>query len=87
MKIILLDAATVSNGDIDFSIFNALGEVVSYPLTKPCEIVERLTDADAVLINKVVLTESVLKQLPKLKYIGLFATGYNNIDLECATRP
>ncbi len=85
MKIILLDAATVSNNDIDFSVFNNLGEVISYPLTKPEEVVSRLQDADAVLINKIVLDRPVLEQLPNLKYIGLFATGYNNVDIDYAS--
>lgn len=85
MKIILLDASTVSYNDIDFSVFNDFGEVVIYDLTSPEQVVPRLLDADAVLINKIVLNRAVLEQLPKLKYIGLFATGYNNVDLECAT--
>ena len=84
MKIILTETDTISNNDIDLSVFRDFGTVTAYPLTKPEEVVPRLREADAVLINKVVLNREVLQQLPRLKYIGLFATGYNNVDLTCA---
>ncbi|MBQ7288779.1 MAG: D-2-hydroxyacid dehydrogenase [Clostridia bacterium] len=84
MKIILTETDTVSNHDIDLSVFKELGEVTAYGLTRPEEVVPRLQEADAVLINKVVLDRKVLQQLPQLKYIGLFATGYNNVDIACA---
>lgn len=84
MKIILTETDTISNGDIDLSVFNDFGEVAAYPLTGPDEVIPRLREAEAVLINKVVLNRTVLEQLPKLAYIGLFATGYNNVDLNCA---
>ena len=84
MKIILTETDTISNNDIDFSALQDLGEVTTYPLTPPEEVVPRLRDADAALINKVVLNREVLCQLPRLKYIGLFATGYNNVDIPCA---
>lgn len=84
MKTVLLDALTISNGDIDFNVFRDFGEIVCYDLTTPDEIVPRLKDADAVLINKVELTADILSQLPSLKYVGIFATGYNNVDVKYA---
>lgn len=84
MKIILTETETISNNDIDFSALQDLGEVTAYPLTPPEDVVSRLREADAALINKVVLNREVLCQLPRLKYIGLFATGYNNVDIPCA---
>ena len=83
MKIVILDAATlVIDTDIDFSIFDEHGEVIIYQATKNNEIKERIKDADVVLCNKTLMTKENLEGAQKLKYIGLFATGYNNIDLE-----
>ena len=81
MKIVLTDAQTVTNGDIDLSVFEKYGEVVIYPLTSREETAERIADADVVLLNKTVMDEEVLSQAKNLKYIGIFATGYNMIDL------
>ena len=81
MKIVLTDAQTVTNGDLDLSVFEKYGEVVRYNLTTHEEAKERLRDADAVLLNKTVMDAEVLSCAPKLKYIGIFATGYNMIDL------
>lgn len=55
-----------------------------YERTAPDQIVARTADADAVIVNKVVLSADTLRQLPHLKYIGLFATGYNNVDIHQA---
>ncbi len=81
MKIVMTDCQTITKGDLDLSAFDALGEVVIYNLTPKDKIHERIKDADAVICNKTVLNESNLKDT-KVKYIGLFATGYNNIDTE-----
>ena len=84
MKIVITDWKTVTDGDLSLDSLQAIGEVTAYPLTKPEEIVERIRDADVVLCNKTPLTAEVLKDAPHLKYIGLFATGYNNIDVKGA---
>ncbi len=80
MKIVILDAQTITKGDISLSSLSNLGEVVVYNLTKYEEIDQRIADADAVICNKTVLDSYSLRNAKKLKYIGLFATGYNNID-------
>ena len=72
MKIVLTDAQTVTNGDIDLSVFEKYGEVVIYPLTSREETAERIADADVVLLNKTVMDEEVLSQAKNLKYIGGF---------------
>ena len=83
MKIGILDAATLTiNNDIDFSIFDRFGEVKIYDFTKDEEIPERIKDADVILCNKSSMSEKDLSGAKNLKYIGLFATGYNNVDLE-----
>ncbi|MCQ2431176.1 MAG: D-2-hydroxyacid dehydrogenase [Clostridia bacterium] len=85
MKIVLTDAQTVTNGDLDLTVFEKYtgdDELVIYPLSDKEETKARLADADAVIINKTVLDAEVLACAPKLKYIGIFATGYNMIDLD-----
>ena len=83
MNIVILDEETLSlNNDIDFSVFDQYGSVKIYGSTGENKIVERISDADVVLCNKTPLFEKTLCKATKLKYIGLFATGYNNVDLE-----
>ena len=82
MKIAILEAKTVSKGDISFEEIYKLGEVTEYPLTPTDRIISNIGDAEAVLCNKTPFTADVLRACPKLKYIGLCATGYNNVDIE-----
>ena len=82
MKIVITDSRTVTHGDIDLSVFQELGEVRSYERTYEDQLKERIKDADVILCNKVPLHAKVLNTAKNLKYIGLFATGYNNVDLE-----
>ena len=86
MKIVILEAATVSKNDVSFEEIYRLGEVREYPLTPVDKIVEYVGDAEAVLCNKTPFTAEVFEACPNLKYIGLCATGYNNIDVAAATR-
>ena len=82
MKIVILDAQTITKGDISLKPLEQFGEVVTYNLTKHEDIAQRIKDADAVICNKTVLDSSNMKDAENLKYIGLFATGYNNIDVD-----
>ena len=82
MKIVILDRATLGF-DIDMSVFEALGEVKSYDITKPNETIQRLQDADIVITNKVVISKEVMDN-SNLKLICISATGTNNVDLEYA---
>lgn len=82
MKIVILEAGTVSRGDVSFDGLYSLGGVTEYRLTPTDKIVENVGDAEAVLCNKTPFTADVLRACPNLKYIGLCATGYNNIDLK-----
>ena len=85
MKIVLTDCDTVAaNNDIDLSLFKEFGEVVYYPETTPELTVERIKDADIVIVNKTVIGETEMKGAKNLKLIALFATGYNNIDVKYA---
>ena len=85
MNIVILDANTLTlDNDIDFSVFNQYGDVTIYQSSTDEEVGERIKDAEVVLCNKTVLNADKLSKAPNLKYIGLFATGYNNIDVQAA---
>ena len=86
MNIVILDGYTLNPGDQNWAPVNALGKVTVYDRSSPDQIIERAIDADAVLVNKVILNESVLSQLPKLRYIGVCATGYNNININSTNK-
>ena len=84
MRIVVADAATVVGHGVDLAFLKEFGEVIEYDLTSEEEIVPRLQGADAVLCNKVPITAEVMAACPTLRYVGLFATGYNNIDVAYA---
>lgn len=84
-KVVILDYATLlQNNDISLECFEKFFEVRKYPLTPDEKAIERIGDAEIVLCNKVKITREVMEKCPNIEYIGLFATGYNNIDTECA---
>ena len=83
MRIAVLDGKQLN--DLDWTKLNALGEIVRYDSTAPELVVERAQGAECVLVNKVKMTKEVMDQLPALRYIGVLATGYDNIDLTAAS--
>jgi len=82
MKIAVLDGAQLA--DLDWDNMEALGEVVRYDSTAPEQVTERAQGAQAVLVNKVKMTREIMENLPQLRYIGVLATGYDNVDLAAA---
>ena len=84
MKIVILDGYTANPGDLSWEQLKELGELTVYDRTKAHETVARAADADIILTNKVVLGQAEISQLPRLKYIGVLATGYNVIDIKAA---
>jgi glycerate dehydrogenase len=85
MNIVFLDAYTLNPlNDLDISILHTLGNVTLYDRTSPEQIIERVKDAEIILTNKCSLNAQTISQLPKLKYIGVTATGFNIIDIEAA---
>lgn len=84
MKLVILDGYTVNPGDLSWEKLEELGEIQVFDRTPPELIVERSKDAEIILTNKCVFSKEVLQQLPKLKYIGVLATGYNVIDVKAA---
>ena len=86
MKIVIPDWSTMSAVNMGFSVFEEFGEVSCCGLTEPERAAEVIGDAEVVLVNKTPITAQVMDRCPNLKYIGLFATGYNNIDIPAATK-
>lgn len=84
MKIVVLDGYGVNPGDLSWEKLEELGELTVYERTAPEEVLTRTEEAEIVLTNKVVLSAEILCKLPKLKYIGVLATGYNVVDTEAA---
>ena len=82
MKIVVLDGYTANPGDLSWKNLEALGALTVYERTQPTETVARAADAEIVLTNKVIVSKEVMAQLPKLKYIGVLATGYNVVDIQ-----
>ncbi|MBC8238528.1 MAG: D-2-hydroxyacid dehydrogenase [Helicobacteraceae bacterium] len=82
MKIVLLDALTF--GATDLSGFDAFGEVDVFQTTSKEQTLERITNADVIVTNKVVITDAHMQECPNLKLICIAATGMNNVDLESA---
>lgn len=85
MKIVILDGYSVNPGDLSWDALKDLGELKVYDRTAADEVTERAADADALFTNKVVIDERVMASLPKLKYIGVLATGYNVVDVKAAS--
>lgn len=83
-NIVILDGYASNPGDLNWDALKRLGNVTVYPRTSDKEKVERAKDADIVLLNKVQMDAETLAQLPKLKYIGIQATGYNVVDIQAA---
>ena len=84
MNIVVLDGYTANPNDLSWEPLEAFGKLTIYDRTSADELIKRAQDADIILTNKCRLKEEELKQLSKLKYIGVLATGYNNIDTEYA---
>ncbi len=82
MKIILTDAQTVADSLVSTELLNEFGEVEQYGLLRYEEVAEKVRDADMIVCNKTLLNAHSLRFAEHLQYIGLFATGYNNIDID-----
>ncbi len=84
MKAVLLDWATMGP-DLDISEMRALlPDLTLYDETERSELAERIADADIVLGNKMLLKDTIMDEAPKLKFIGLTATGVDNVDVDAA---
>ena len=83
-NIIVLDGCTLNPGDLSWSGFEILGQVQVYDRTPQEKTVERIGDSELILTNKTAITREIMEQCPKLRYIGVLATGYNVVDVKAA---
>lgn len=84
MKIVVLDGYTENPGDLSWEWLEKYGEVEIYDRTEEELVEERIKDAEIVITNKVPFRKERIEKLPKLKYIGVTAAGYNIIEVEAA---
>ena len=84
MKIVVLDGYTANPGDLSWEGLQAIGDVILYDYTLAEDVIARISDAEAVLTNKVPISAQIMDACPNLKFICVFATGYNIIDLNAA---
>jgi glycerate dehydrogenase len=81
MKIVVLDAYAMNPGDLNWNALQQLGETKIYDRSSLEETKDRIADAEIVLTNKAVLNKEIIEAAPKLRYIGVMATGYNIVDI------
>jgi glycerate dehydrogenase len=84
MHIVVLDGFTLNPGDLDWAELKSLGDCAIYDRTSPSELALRAAKADILLTNKTQLRGEEIRALPRLKYIGVLATGTNVVDLTAA---
>lgn len=85
MRILITDCASLtSGGDLSLEPLKKYGEITEYGNISREELLKEVADKDIVLCNKTVIDSEVINAAPNLKYIGVFATGYNNIDITLA---
>lgn len=84
LKIVILDGYTLNPGDLQWTGFEALGELTVYDRTSADDVVSRIADADIVYTNKTPITRMTMDACPGIKFIGVLATGYNIVDIEAA---
>ncbi len=80
MKIVILDGYTENPGDLSWEAFEAMGELTVYDRTPADKIIERIGNAEAVIVNKTPVSKDTMNACSNIKYIGVLATGYNVVD-------
>jgi glycerate dehydrogenase len=83
-KLVVVDGYTVNPGDVSWDGFRVVADVEVHDRTPPSQVIERTREADLVITNKVRFPREVLQQLPRLRYIGVAATGYDIVDVKAA---
>ena len=84
MKIVVLDGCAANSGDISWDGLAQYGELTVYDRTDDADVIARIGDAELITTNKTVIDRHTMESCPKLKYIGVLATGYNVVDLDAA---
>lgn len=86
MKMVVLDGYTLNPGDLDWQVLAPFGALSVYPSSMKEDVCGRIGDAEVIFVNKTQITEEVLAACPGVRYIGILATGYDNIDMEAVRR-
>lgn len=88
MKIVILDGHTITQNDLNWDMLSQFGEVTAYDRTpyEEDETVKRIGEAELVMTSKVPITASIMDRCPKMKYVGVTATGYNIVDVKAAAQ-
>lgn len=86
MKLTILDGMALNPGDLSWKCFSEFAELSVYDTTPQEEVIARIGDSDAVLLNKIIINEEILSACKNLKYIGVMATGYNVIDVKAVKK-
>jgi len=82
MNIVVLDGFAADQGELRWDGLSELGSVTVFPRTAPKDLRARAAEAEALITNKVVLDRATIEALPRLRYVGISATGVNVVDLE-----
>ncbi len=85
-RLVILDAYATNPGDLSWAAVEAVADCTIHDRTPPADVLARTGDADAVMLNKAVLSAATIEQAPYLKYVGILATGWNTIDLAAARK-
>lgn len=83
-NIVITDGFPLNPGDLNWFAFDKIGKTTIYDHTPTDTLIERAHDAEILIVNKTLVTNQAIAVLPKLKYIGVTATGYNNVDAAAA---
>ncbi|MBA2861888.1 D-2-hydroxyacid dehydrogenase [Methanococcus maripaludis] len=84
MKIVVLDGYTMNSGDLSWENLEELGELTIYDRTSESEVIERISDSEIVITNKIIIDKAVFEKCKNIKYVGVTATGYNVVDTNLA---
>lgn len=83
---VVLDGYTLNPGDLDWRPLQALCDLKVYDKTDASEVLARAENCELIFTNKVLITKEIMDALPKLKYVGVIATGYNVVDVDYARK-
>lgn len=84
MKIVFLDAGTM--GTSSLAPIESQGELVAWPNSTPEESVDRVSDCDVLIVNKIKVNDRLLDAAPRLRLVCEAGTGINNIDVDACER-
>lgn len=83
-QLVILDGIVANPGDLSWAPLYEMCDVTLYDRTAPEDVIARIGNAEMILLNKVVITADIMDACPKMKYIGILATGYNVVDIAAA---